>query len=256
MSAKPKSTENELATIGEKPLQAADPVTTMLAVLERAASNPDVDVEKMERLMAMCERQTAKVAEQHFFSAMTAAQAEIVRIAADKKNSQTRSEYASYAQLDRFLRPIYSKHGFALVFGTEPAEGDMVIVTCDVSHSGGHYRTYRIPMPADGKGAKGGDVMTKTHATGSAVSYGRRYLLQLIFNVAIGIDKEDDDGNAASLPRITQEQAANIHALLDEVGRSKWESKFLSYLKVESVEAIPAQAYKDAIHALEKKRGA
>ena len=47
-----------------------------------------------------------------------------------------------------------------------------------------------------GKGAKGGDVMTKTHAFGSGTSYGMRYLLKMIFNVAIG--EEDDDGNSAS----------------------------------------------------------
>jgi hypothetical protein len=51
-------------------------------------------------------------------------------------------------------------------------------------------------MPADGKGARGNDVMTKTHATGSAVSYGMRYLLKMIFNVSSG--EADDDGNAAS----------------------------------------------------------
>ena len=49
-------------------------------------------------------------------------------------------------------------------------------------------------MPADGKGAKGGDVMTKTHATGSAMTYGQRYLVKMIFNIAVGAD---DDGRAA-----------------------------------------------------------
>jgi hypothetical protein len=63
-------------------------------------------------------------------------------------------------------------------------------------HLGGHVKPYQVDMPADGKGAKGGDVMTKTHATGSALSYGMRYLLKLIFNVAVGED--DDDGNHAS----------------------------------------------------------
>jgi hypothetical protein len=71
----------------------------------------------------------------------------------------------------------------------------MVCVTCHVSHRGGWGADYRIDMPADGKGAKGGDVMTKTHAVGSATQYGMRYLLKMIFNVAIG---EDDDGNAAA----------------------------------------------------------
>lgn len=36
--------------------------------------------------------------------------------------------------------------------------------------------------------------MTKTHAMGSGVSYGMRYLLRMIFNLAID---QDDDGNAA-----------------------------------------------------------
>jgi hypothetical protein len=64
-----------------------------------------------------------------------------------------------------------------------------------VTHRDGYAREYHIDMPADGKGAKGGDVMTKTHAVGSAVSYGMRYLLKMIFNVAVGED--DDDGNTA-----------------------------------------------------------
>jgi hypothetical protein len=35
-------------------------------------------------------------------------------------------------------------------------------------------------------------VMTRTHATGSAYSYGKRYLLSGIFNLAVD---DDDDGN-------------------------------------------------------------
>ena len=48
----------------------------------------------------------------------------------------------------------------------------------------------------NGKGAKGGDVMTRTHATGAALSYGMRYLLRMIFNVAVG--EGDTDGNGAT----------------------------------------------------------
>ena len=72
---------------------------------------------------------------------------------------------------------------------------DHVRVVCYVGHVGGHSRAYHVDMPADGKGAKGGDVMTKTHAVGAGMSYGMRYLLKMIFNIAIGED--DDDGNGA-----------------------------------------------------------
>ena len=61
-------------------------------------------------------------------------------------------------------------------------------VVCYVS-LGAHTRKYKADMPADRKGAKGGNVITKTHATGAAMSYGMRYLLKYIFNVAIGVDK-------------------------------------------------------------------
>jgi hypothetical protein len=53
-----------------------------------------------------------------------------------------------------------------------------------------------MDMPSDGKGAKGGDVMTKTHATATADSYAKRYLIKDIFNIAIG--EYDTDGNATS----------------------------------------------------------
>jgi hypothetical protein len=61
----------------------------------------------------------------------------------------------------------------------------------------GHSRRYVLPMPADCKGARGGDVMSRTHATASACSYGMRYLATMTFNLAID---RDDDGNAAAAP--------------------------------------------------------
>lgn len=183
----------------EQPLAVVGESASLLAVIERAASNPEVDVDKMERLMQMHERVLSRQAEQAFNAAMTAAQAEIGRVGADKTNPQTRSDYATYAAIDREVRPVYTQHGFALSFGTEPcAAENYVRVICYVSHRDGYTRAYHVDMPADGKGARGNDVMTKTHAAGSAMSYGQRYLLKLIFNVAIGVDLDDDDGNAAS----------------------------------------------------------
>lgn len=168
---------------------------TILQVIQRAAADPQCDIEKMERLMAMKERMDSKVAEAEFNGALSRVQANTGRIAADATNNQTRSNYATYGKLDKVLRPIYTAEGFSLSFGTEPAPEGMVGMVCYVSHQGGHTREYRAHIPSDGKGAKGGDVMTKTHAFGSGTSYGMRYLLKMIFNVAIG--EEDDDGNAS-----------------------------------------------------------
>lgn len=168
----------------------------IVSMFERMACDPNASVEKIERLMALWERSESKRAESLFNAAMSAAQAEMKAVAADAHNPHTHSRYASYAALDRALRPIYTKHGFALSFNTgEAPQTDYVRVLCDVTHLGGFAKPYKADMPADGKGAKQGDVMTKTHATGSAMSYGMRYLLKMIFNIAVGED--DDDGNAA-----------------------------------------------------------
>jgi hypothetical protein len=178
------------------PSIATEGATPILSMIERASRDPAVDIDKMERLILMQERMQAKAARDEFDAAMADAQEAMRAISPDKDNSQTKSKYATYAALDHAVRPIYSKHGFALSFNTgdapNPAE---VRVLCTVSHRGGHRQDYKIDMPADGKGPQGASVMTRTHATGAAASYGQRYLLKLIFNLAVG--DIDDDGNGA-----------------------------------------------------------
>lgn len=166
-----------------------------LQLIERASRDPAVDIDKMERLMQMHERMIAKQAEADFNDAMTSCQRELGTIAADATNPQTRSKYATYAKLDKVLRPVYTRHGISISYGTaDSPQPDHIRVVAHVAR-GGYTRVYQIDMPNDGKGAKGGDVMTKTHAQGAGMQYGMRYLLKGIFNVAVG--DEDTDGNAA-----------------------------------------------------------
>lgn len=192
---------NEIVEMQEPERREIAPIQSdsaaVLSIISRAVSDPAVDIEKMERLLALHTSMAAKQAEAQFNASMSAAQAEMGRVSADAHNPQTRSRYATYAAIDRALRPIYTTHGFSLSFDTgKEAPDGFVRVTAYVSHSGGHTREYGAQMPADGKGAKGGDVMTKTHAFGAATSYGMRYLLKQIFNVAIGED--DTDGNTSN----------------------------------------------------------
>lgn len=198
----------------------------LMEVITRAARDPSIDVDKLERLMAMHERIAGKNAEVAFNEAMSHAQAKMRPISADATNPQTRSKYATYAKLDGALRPIYTDEGFALSFDTGDApSSDQVRVLCYVSHRAGHSRTYKLDMPADGKGAKGGDVMTKTHAMGAGMSYGMRYLLKGIFNVAVGED--DNDGNEPADPVIGQVLAD----LVKRVRQTKTDAEALAFWK-------------------------
>lgn len=193
---------------------------TLVAAIERAARDPNVDISKMERLFAMRKEIAMEIAERAFNQAMNAAQQDMRPIAADADNPQTHSKYASYAKLDRALRPIYTAHGFSISYDeADSPKAEHIRVLAYVSHKDGYTRTYRTDMPADGKGAKGADVMTKTHAVGAAKSYGMRYLLRAIFNVAVG--EEDTDGNdpkppAVQAPEGYEHWKADMTALADE----------------------------------------
>jgi hypothetical protein len=67
-------------------------------------------------------------------------------------------------------------------------------------------RRFQVDMPIVTQGLRGGDMMTRSHATMSAITYGKRALEIMMFNLAIG---DDDDGNRAGgarQPPRTQQQ--------------------------------------------------
>lgn len=227
------------------------------AIIARASRDPMVDVEKLDRLLQMHERMQTREAERLFYEKLAAAQAEMTPIRVDSENSDTKSKYASYVAVDRAIRPIYARHGFALTFTTdESPAADMIVMVCDVAHIGGFTKRYRLPLPADGKGAKGGSVMTRTHATVSATTYGQRALAKMIFNLAID---PDDDGNAAGqqAPQtgyITPAQVDELLALADELGVDK--AAFCRLGRVNSFAEIPANQYAAAKNMLLRKKKA
>ncbi len=227
------------------------PLQSLLAIAALAARDPQVDAAKLASLLDLCRTLESEAGLRAFNEAMIAVQTELKPIATDALNPQTKSNYASYAALDRALRPIYTAHGFALSFDTGDAPAaEAVRVLCHVSHRAGHVRVYRADLPADGKGAKGGGAMSRTHAVGSALTYGMRYLLKMIFNVAIGED--DDDGNAAGAGAITAEQAKTLRAAIDEVGGSP--VSFCRQYRISKLADLPAHKYRDALDRLAKGR--
>ena len=238
---------------GTMPIPQQSETAAIMHMIERAARDPAVDITKLQQLLELRTKIEEREAARQFDEAMADAQSEMRPIAADAPNKQTNSKYASYAALDRALRPIYSKHRFGVSFNTgKDAPEGYVRVLAAVTH-GAHTREYHIDMPADGKGAKGGDVMTKTHATGSAVTYGRRYLLTMIFNIAVG----DDDGNSAGGETITEAQAKELEKLITDTGGDV--AKFCEFAHVDHLADISVakfDAAKTAINNAARARAA
>jgi len=209
---------------------------------------------------------------QAWHDAMRACQAEMTAISKDGSNPQTRSKYVTLGALDAALRPIYIKHGFDVTFGTLPtreAVNDAVTVTMCITHEAGHARRFNIEMPCDGQGIKGNTMMTSTHAVASAVSYGRRYLLTMGFNLAT----QDDDGNAAggrpaqtngftrTLPaedKVDKVQKEQLEGMAEEVGANqrmlcvylskKWN------VEVKTMGDVPKSRFADVVEQLQLKK--
>jgi len=188
-----KKEESQLQRVEPTP----DVFTTsgqLLTVIERAASNKEIDVDKMDKLLQMQERILAKQAEQQFNEAMREVQSQVPRILRDATNPSTNSRYTRLESLLKVIVPIYTEHGFSISFGTAdcpiPAH---YRITAVVSHKGGHSRPYQCDIPIDDKGMKGMQNKTATHGFGSTMSYGRRYLTLLVFNIAL-VNEDDDKG--------------------------------------------------------------
>lgn len=105
------------------------------------------------------------------------------------------ARYALIEDIDAALNPLLEKEGMTLSFEPGISEKPNSIVVTAVLAQGAYERRYPLEMPADGAGPKGGQVMTRTHATGSAMTYAKRYLKNFIFDIQF--KQKDDDGNRA-----------------------------------------------------------
>lgn len=182
----------ELA-VQEQPNQAAIVMQSLTSSIETGTLTP----ESLTLVLDAQERVLDRQAKQEFSVAMANCQAEMPNILKTESNNQTHSKYESLDALNKVISPVYTSNGFSVSFGTDecPLE-DMIRVAAEVTHRGGWTKDYHYDLPYDMLGLKGNQNKTKIHASGSTLSYGRRYLLKLIFNLTT-VDENDDDGNAA-----------------------------------------------------------
>lgn len=199
---------------------------SLLNVIERASRDSSVDVAKLQALLEMSERVTRAQAKQEFTQALSAVAAELEPIARDARNTHTNTRYAKLEAIDAALRPIYSKHGFSVRFGAEPAAVGLVHVTCTLSHVGGHSETLGLAAPVDAVGTSGKTSKTGVQAIGSTVTYLRRYLLTMALNVTF-MD-EDDDGEASR--RTTGQQQRSTRAEGPDPKAVAWKDKVVAMM--------------------------
>lgn len=231
----------------------------MVAMIERIAMDPSIPIERLEQMLALKERMEDRAredddrqAKKAYFAAMSKCQAEIPVVIKKQRNTHTNSNYADLAAIELQAMPIIHRHGFAVSFQPDGYndKGELRI-RWEISHEEGHTRNGFGEIPVDGAGSQGKVNKTGTQAFGSTATYGRRYLLCMLFNISTGDDRDGNTVTDTDGP-ITVEQRDAILKLCNETDMPV--EKFCEWAKIEGVADLAARNYQKAVNALEARR--
>ena len=240
----------EIAGEPARPVAVSD-ASALVAMIERAARDPAVNIEKMERLYDLHRQSVERHARTEFLAAFSALQSQLPAVARGGRGHNDK-KYARFEDVIGAVRPLLVLHGFSLSFRTSQGDG-WLRVTGVLGHAAGHVETTDMTLPADTSGSK-----NAVQAWGSSTSYGKRYVALSL----LGMATEDDDGRSAvqahSAPAmITDDQAEQIKVALERTGGHL--PKFCAYWKLRRLGDLPAAKFDAAmasIHGVAEKRKA
>lgn len=245
--------------------ESRDQPANMLEIVQRAAIDPRVDVDKLERLMAMAERVKAQEAQASYGRALAKMQPTLPVIDrkgritiynkadADKPEHERRivqsTSFARWEDIHDAITPVLSKAGFALSFKPDVASDGKIVITGLLRHKDGHQEEASITLPHDSSGSK-----NPVQAVGSTLSYGKRYAATMLLNLLTR--DEDDDGQAGGAPAdpewITATEVANLNVLMDEAGVNR--ERFLDFLQVETLSRLPRSRHTEVLGLIAQKK--
>lgn len=230
-----------------------------IQMIERVVLDPQASVEKLERMLALRneevengrrrDREDAEFAARRaYFAAMSKCQTELPVVVKNRRNDHTKSNYADLAAIEEQAMPIIHRHGFAVSFQPDGYndKGELRVLW-EISHEEGHVRNGVGEIPVDGAGSQGKVNKTGTQAFGSTATYGRRYLLCMLFNISTGDDRDGNRVEDDSGP-ISEEQLVTLRETIEGVGADI--AKFCQIFRIQALPDLPAKQFSEAIDAL------
>jgi len=212
---------------------------TPMRLVEMAVSQ-NADVDKLEKLMQLQLRWSEQEARKAYLHAFARFQSIVPTIRKSKEGHGYK--YAPLGDIAHQIRESLQECGLSYRFEIQDA-GEVITVTCIVSHVDGHSERTSMTGAPDDSGRKSG-----IQSRASTVSYLQRYSLV----GALGLTTADEDIDGRMMAGvITPEQAAAITARLDSTGSDI--SKFCRVLGISSIEAMPSTRFAQADKMLTQK---
>lgn len=224
---------------------------SMLALIEMAAANKDVDPAKLHSLLDAQERFLDRKARDAYNEALEWVIAQMPRIVKNKKvlyevtkgkpsdGMKEAFSYATLEDIDKIIAPLLKTAKLRGSFTTREREGGGAVVISKLTHALGHSETCELPLPIDTSGGK-----NNVQGMGSTFSYGRRYGICALLNIVV----IGDDDDAQSAEAVTTEQAVEIDLYITKSAVDK--ARFLKTLKVDDVRMIRGRDYARALNSL------
>lgn len=259
--------QNQVTTMPTAPAApayaATDATANIALMILQASNNPDIDVDKIEKMYQLYNAEAARLAELEFSKDLIAMQGDITPIATDASFSEGNNSnngnakqprYLSYEKMVAVTKPILTKHGFSLhheekteILGQGQAKNGTVIfnglvtVTAFLRHKTGKSLTTSLTIPFDFSGSKHSNT---AQAQGSAVSYGRRYTMAGLLKIAT-FDDDANNNRTRELVKLTPAQAqtiANIYNGLPNNEKLEFDS-LLNNNNLSQISDIPKEWY-------------
>lgn len=163
-------------------------VTTPTELISQAI-NKDLDIEKLERLLAMKERWDKEQARKAFLNSLSEFQNDCPdlrktkRVFFETQKGTTEYFYAPLSDIDRQIKKLMKDNGLSKRWEIKDG-GEKIRVICIIAHADGHAEQTEMEATADTSGSK-----NAIQARGSAIEYMKRYTLI----GALGITTADSD---------------------------------------------------------------
>lgn len=212
---------------------------TLVGALIKAASDPNIDVQRMLQIKSMYDDIAAKAAEREYLDALSRCQASLEPVRKALKNDHTGSMFASLASVQREVMPKAAAEGLSFsIIGTERLDGGWIRVTAELAHRSGHKKQYFRDSPVDMAGAKGTVNKTEIQGIQATVTFVTRGLYKQAF--ALAEEGDDKDGNAPPTPaaKLTAAHQKAIREKAEKCGPSILGNVLREY-KTTALEEIP-----------------
>ena len=179
-------------------------------------------------------------------TAMSKAQGQIKDAVKDQKGD--RAKYANLGQILNIIRPVFSSHGLSVVQFPCECEAGSVAVETVLMHESGEYISNHFSMPIHRIVTKDGrDVTNSAQASGSIITYARRYALAAV----AGITQEDND---AALNR-EEKKNTDMHSEKSTAMAKALELEMSHCKSLEELQSVFKRAYEWARENNETKHG-